>query len=179
MNIVLYIDVQEWHKARNLTNEDNLLVQSMKLIEEFSEFQSSKIEYIFYGKKDKDAVIDAVGDTLVCCSAVLDILRALTGKPISLQRIIGKVSKNQETKRFDELTLKVSQETLKLKYEDLMKTISEIIVYLCKESNVIGLNVIEDDVVFLEHCLEVAFNVIKDRTGKNVNGNFIKSEDLQ
>lgn len=179
MNIELYINVQEWHKARNLTNKDNLLVQSMKLIEEFSEFQSSKIKYIFNQKSenDKNEVIDAVGDSLVCCSAVLDILRELTGKQVSLQRLIEKIpNEDIEGIRFENLIRKISQETLKLKYDDLIETIQNVVCYICKESRIVRLN--SNNLTFLEYCLEVAFNVIKDRTGKNVNGNFIKSEDL-
>lgn len=180
MNTELYIQVQSWHRDKNLTHKDNLLVQSMKLIEEFSEFQSSKIKYIFNRKNenDKNEVIDAVGDSLICCSAVLDILRELTGKQISLQRLIEKIpNEDIEDIGFENLTLKISQETLKLKYDDLIETIRDVICYICKESRIIRLN--SNNLTFLEYCLEVAFNVIKDRKGKNVNGNFIKSEDLQ
>lgn len=57
---------------------------------------------------------------------------------------------------------------LKNKPEEIKDAIGDIQVVLIILSAQLGLN--------YEECLESAYNVIKNRTGKTVNGTFIKNE---
>lgn len=43
---------------------------------------------------------------------------------------------------------------------------------------VVLINIIERNGLTLEHCLQVAYDDIKDRKGRMVNGSFIKEADL-
>lgn len=54
--------------------------------------------------------------------------------------------------------------------EDLKDGIGDVLVTLIILANQQGLDV--------KQCLEAAWDEIKDRTGKTVNGAFVKSEDL-
>jgi len=44
---------------------------------------------------------------------------------------------------------------------------------------VVLLNIIERNGLTMEECLEVAYNDIKDRKGKMIDGVFVKEADLQ
>ena len=58
----------------------------------------------------------------------------------------------------------VDLKNIKLEMGDIIVTL----VILCKQ---LGINP--------KHCLGMAYNKIKDRKGKTINGTFIKSEDLR
>lgn len=59
---------------------------------------------------------------------------------------------------------------LKDNKEELVDGIGDILVTVAILANQSGYD--------MEYCLETAYNVIKDRTGRTVGGTFIKSEDL-
>jgi NTP pyrophosphatase (non-canonical NTP hydrolase) len=44
---------------------------------------------------------------------------------------------------------------------------------------VVLINIAERNNLSIEHCLEVAYNDIKDRKGKMVDGVFVKEDDLE
>ena len=67
-----------------------------------------------------------------------------------------------------EETGELSGAYLKNKPEEIKDAIGDIQVVLIILSAQLGLN--------YEECLESAYNVIKNRTGKTVNGTFIKNE---
>jgi len=67
-----------------------------------------------------------------------------------------------------EETGELSGAYLKNKPEEIKDAIGDIQVVLIILSAQLGLN--------YEECLESAYNVIKNRTGKTINGTFIKNE---
>lgn len=76
-------------------------------------------------------------------------------------------AKTQLLKTFEEMG-EVSRAVLKNKHDDFLDGIGDVLVtliILCKIKN-----------VTLDDCLEKAWNEIKDRKGKTVNGTFIKEE---
>lgn len=75
--------------------------------------------------------------------------------------------RNQLIKTYEELG-EVSRALLKNDREALIDGLGDVMVTLIIFARIKGLT--------LEHCLEQAYNVIKDRTGKTVNGVFIKDQ---
>lgn len=62
----------------------------------------------------------------------------------------------------------VARAVLKNNHEDLVDGLGDVLVTLIILAEIKG--------VKLEDCLESAYNVIKFRTGKTVDGTFIKNE---
>lgn len=75
--------------------------------------------------------------------------------------------RNQLIKTYEELG-EVSRALLKNDRAALIDGLGDVMVTLIIFARIKGLT--------LEHCLEQAYEVIKDRTGKTVNGIFIKNE---
>lgn len=76
-------------------------------------------------------------------------------------------AKTQLLKSFEEMG-EVARAVLKNQQEDLIDGLGDVLVTLIILAEIKG--------VKLEECLESAYNVIKHRTGKTVNGTFIKNE---
>jgi NTP pyrophosphatase (non-canonical NTP hydrolase) len=76
-------------------------------------------------------------------------------------------AKSQLLKSFEEMG-EVARAVLKSNQEDLIDGLGDVLVTLIILAEIKG--------VKLEDCLGSAYNVIKNRTGKTVNGTFIKNE---
>lgn len=76
-------------------------------------------------------------------------------------------AKNQLLKSFEEMG-EVARAVLKNNHEDLIDGLGDVLVTLIILAEIKGLK--------LEFCLAEAYNVIKNRTGKTVDGVFIKNE---
>lgn len=76
--------------------------------------------------------------------------------------------RNQLIKTYEELG-EVSRALLKDNQTDLIDGLGDVLVTLIILAEIRG--------VTLEFCLAEAYNVIKNRTGKTVDGVFIKNED--
>jgi NTP pyrophosphatase (non-canonical NTP hydrolase) len=76
-------------------------------------------------------------------------------------------AKTQLLKSFEEMG-EVARAVLKNNQEELVDGLGDVLVTLIILAEIKG--------VKLEECLESAYNVIKNRTGKTVNGTFIKNE---
>lgn len=173
--MTIYEKVREWHSSKGLIFEDNLITQSMKLIEELSELFSLRADLVKMTDLYKNKAIDAVGDSLVCISSCYDILRViLKREDLALEKIkYPEFEYRDQYKRefVFELLKDLSSGVLKRKYEQVEETLAKIIVILvqtCQDYNLPR----------VRECLEFAYNEIKDRTGKVVDGNFIKEADL-
>lgn len=75
-------------------------------------------------------------------------------------------AKTQLLKSFEEMG-EVARAVLKNEQEELVDGLGDVLVTLIILAEIKG--------VKLEECLESAYNVIKHRTGKTVNGTFIKN----
>lgn len=78
-----------------------------------------------------------------------------------------KNAKNQLLKSFEEMG-EVARAVLKNNHEELIDGLGDVLVTLIILAEIKGLT--------LEVCLAEAYNVIKNRTGKTVDGVFIKNE---
>jgi NTP pyrophosphatase (non-canonical NTP hydrolase) len=76
-------------------------------------------------------------------------------------------AKSQLLKSFEEMG-EVARAVLKDNQEELIDGLGDVLVTLIILAEIKG--------VKLEDCLGSAYNVIKNRTGKTVNGTFIKNE---
>lgn len=76
-------------------------------------------------------------------------------------------AKSQLLKSFEEMG-EVARAVLKNNHEDLVDGLGDVLVTLIILAEIKG--------VKLEDCLESAYNVIRFRTGKTVDGTFIKNE---
>ena len=134
--------ILDWAKDKNITTEDCIPMQKLKLIEEVGELAKAIL------KKDIEQQKDGVGDIFV----VLTIL----------------AEQNKEEFALDFIMLNFSNDSL----SDLLSTIIydeytvgfETILEVCKR---LDLNILD--------CVEFAWNEIKDRKGKTINGTFIKN----
>ena len=153
--------IQQWFVDRNL-HEANPVKQFLKLMEESGE--------LFEGiAKDKSELIyDALGDIQVVM--------------IGLEQQIkngAKISANQQEL---ELLLMVSS---------LGNIAQKLYTHICHnetqtpliKSDLMFLDSVVSTVSFLngtdaENCLQIAYDAIKDRKGKMIDGVFVKEEDL-
>jgi NTP pyrophosphatase (non-canonical NTP hydrolase) len=76
-------------------------------------------------------------------------------------------AKSQLLKSFEEMG-EVARAVLKDNQEELIDGLGDVLVTLIILAEIKG--------VKLEDCLGSAYNVIKNRTGKTINGTFIKNE---
>jgi len=153
--------VQQWFVDRNL-HEANPVKQFLKLMEESGE--------LFEGiAKDKPELIyDALGDIQVVL--------------IGLEQQIKNGAKISANEQELELLLMVSS---------LGNISQKLYSHVCHNETQTPL--IKSDIMFLdsvinsvslfngttaENCLDEAYNVIKDRKGKMIDGVFVKEEDL-
>ena len=153
--------VQQWFVDRDL-HEANPVKQFLKLMEESGE--------LFEGiAKDKSELIyDALGDIQVVL--------------IGLEQKIKNGAKISANEQELELLLMVSS---------LGNISQKLYSHVCHNETQIPL--IKSDIMFLdsvinsvslfngttaENCLDEAYNVIKDRKGKMIDGVFVKEEDL-
>lgn len=99
-----------------------------------------------------------------------------------MEQLISKVEQWSIARKMNETHpskqyLKVAEETgeiaralVRNNMEELKDSIGDVVVTLIILAQQSGLT--------LKECLECAYEEIKDRTGKNINGIYIKSEDL-
>ena len=153
--------VQQWFVDRNL-HEANPVKQFLKLMEESGE--------LFEGiAKDKSELIyDALGDIQVVM--------------IGLEQQINNGAQISANEQELELLLMVSS---------LGNTSQKLYSHVCHNETQTPL--IKSDIMFLdsvinsvsifngtntENCLQIAYDAIKDRKGKMIDGVFVKEEDL-
>lgn len=143
----LQSNILEWAEQRNLLYEENAINQRLKLIEECGELAKAILENNINKQKD------GIGDVFV----VLMILAAQLN--IDLDLILERKSKPKP---------------------DVFKPIYMIIGNCSDLNSDIQFNTywLKDLCLTLNldltECVNMAWNEIKDRTGKTVNGTFIK-----
>lgn len=156
--------IQEWAKERGIFDKSTPFDQLLKTHEEVGELIKACYD------NDKPAIQDAIGDTMVClinyCYMVKEdsehvIDEGLTMKP---DKIAAKV-------RLAIHVGMVLSEMLRFEYK------RERPPLYCSPCFIRGLNSIALlKSTTLEECLNLAYNEIKNRTGKMINGKFIKDE---
>ena len=159
MNKELIEKVEQWSKDRNLHTADPNK-QRLKLWEEFGELNAS------IARDDREGAIDAIGDMLVVM--------------IIYKQQLGYGSNELFNSRKDDIDFLGRLEDI-----DLIDFIGRGIYD--SGSYIEGLGMVVDNLTVLayrlstnlEECLAAAYDVIKDRKGKMINGVFVKQEDLE
>lgn len=162
----LYACIATWAEQRNFREGATLFGQACKLAEEFGEF-------LKHYNKGSDCT-DDVGDVLV----VVTVLRYMLGINVKHPAYCkvgsgGGVGANIVTvhnaiSQFMGMALNANGNT---PYKNMLQ--SELYrIELCMAAicDAMGYNVVA--------CLQHSYNEIKDRTGKMINGKFVKSADL-
>lgn len=163
--------IEQWVIDRNLQTQDPR-VQFCKVIEELGELCEGIKE------KDENKIKDGIGDvfvTLICLNMQLNagvkVNECVNFAIINYyDRSLSFIDKYFIVNEINIHIGKLAQSILKNKYENHKININMVIdwiTYLCLN---LGLQV--DD------CLNFAYNEIKDRKGKLVNGTFVKEIDL-
>ena len=157
-------NVKQWFIDRDLENGGRLDKQSLKLSEEFGELCAG------YLKKNEKLTKDSIGD----CAVVI------VGLALLIKEDVHKIFEGSEfvedrnvTKCLNWLNANISsfqlrQGTRQRKY--CRFNLGSSISYLKSISNELGYD--------FEECFELAYQEIKDRKGRWIDGSFVKEEDL-
>lgn len=155
----LITNVQQWSIDRGLDKADSEK-QLLKLYEEFGELASG------LAKGNKEVVKDSIGDVVV----VLIILAQQKGV-----RLIGD---------FELSHGRLSKENVVLEASEYIGVVSNLVKRNLKcEGHMVYLitylqRIAKDENLKFEDCLSQAWNEIKDRKGKLIDGVWVKEEDL-
>ena len=157
-------NVKQWFIDRDLENGGRLDKQSLKLSEEFGELCAG------YLKKNEKLTKDSIGD----CAVVIVGLVLLSKLDVdSIFEESKNVIKNDVMTSFAYANTCISniQAQQHLRLMTLRrKTLTLLIGHLKSISNALGYD--------FEECFELAYQEIKDRKGKWIDGTFVKEEDL-
>lgn len=171
-------NVQGWSAAKGLDKAEPIK-QMQKLNEEWGELNAGK------AKSDKVKLVDSIGDVMV----VLTIL----SQQMKFERIEQLVDPTQHSKELykandvetDYLLLYGGKEIGLIAHRmidlifntGLINTSTQIQFHIRNLTGILAKIAINEG-TDLETCLQVAWDEIKDRTGKMVDGVFVKESDL-
>ena len=156
-------NVKQWFIDRDLENGGRLDKQSLKLSEEFGELCAG------YLKKNEQLTKDSIGD----CAVVIVGLALLIKEDVN--RIFNEAFSDEyyviECLVFLNRAISNIQLSNRFTNKDTyIVDLSRSIYWLKSISNALGYN--------FEECFELAYQEIKDRKGRWVDGSFVKEEDL-
>ena len=163
--------VQDWSEVKGL-HEADPKGQALKVIEEFTEMITE------IGNGDVDAICDGVGDTYV----TLIILGQQLGidfyarKNIA-KRTLGAASYDKGYAR-DTVTGPAAFDAINTLATGVSKSNISLVLHAFTKFLALLERVLIIYDVTDAYCLEMAYNEIKDRRGKMVNGIFVKESDL-
>ena len=158
MNKELIEKVEQWSKDRNLHTADPNK-QRLKLWEEFGELNASIV------RDDREGAIDAIGDMLVVMIIYKQQLGYGSNELFYPRRDnIDFLGRLDDTALIDYVGYGISDSRSYI--ESLGRVVENLTVLAYR----LGTN--------LEECLAAAYDVIKDRKGKMINGVFVKESDL-
>jgi len=160
-----FAKIRGWAADRNLIEGSDSFRQFVKLAEEVGELADG-IE-----TDNPDEIMDGIGDALV----VLTILAAQNGMDIEDCIVAARI----KIARFDDRALmtiltrengKIAHGIAKGRRDDIRDGIGNAALILDALAGMNGFDINED-------CVEAAWNEIKDRRGRMVNGVFVKEGD--
>lgn len=156
--------VKQWFIDRDLENGGRLDKQSLKLSEEFGELCAG------YLKKNEKLTKDSIGD----CAVVIVGLALLI--KVDVQEIFNDsivIFEEDVSDYFKDLNKNISCFQRCYSWED--KSMCEIYLSLSIDSLKSLSTALGYD---FEECFELAYQEIKDRKGRWIDGSFVKEEDL-
>ena len=157
-------NVKQWFIDRDLENGGRLDKQSLKLSEEFGELCAG------YLKKNEKLTKDSIGD----CAVVIVGLALLVKEDV--QEIFDDsimILKEDVPDYFKDLNKHISSFQRFYSWEETSMSkmyLSFSIDSLKSISNALGYD--------FDECFELAYQEIKDRKGKWIDGSFVREEDL-
>lgn len=161
--------IQEWAKERGIFEKSTPFDQLLKTHEEVGELIKACYD------NDKPAIQDAIGDTMICLinycyfielDAIKKIKQAVELSLSELDIISQVIEVYRSLGRL--ISINMSNEGEKLSKPSEIRVFS--IAYCLHE-----IALLENTT--LEECLNIAYNEIKNRTGKMINGKFVKNEE--
>ena len=164
-----------WSASKGLDKAD-FRKQIIKLHEEFGELSSG------YLKNNQEVIKDSVGDILVVLTILLQqvgcsekrIVSAINGFKFNFN---GKLCEPDTVDLIMQIGSVVGLTSEAYQYRGLKlvhlleRKATYITTYLKQLSSDLGFDYAD--------CFQIAWDEIKDRTGRMVNGSFVKSEDLE
>ena len=155
-------NVKQWFIDRDLENGGRLDKQSLKLSEEFGELCAG------YLKKNEKLTKDSIGDCAVVIVGLALLIKA------DVQEIF-ETSENNENVMicFSHLSRNIRDFHVyqEISAKDIARlSLVRTICWLKSISNILGYD--------FEECFELAYQEIKDRKGRWIDGSFVKEEDL-
>ncbi|MDK6637342.1 MazG-like family protein [Streptococcus mitis] len=157
-------NVKQWFIDRDLENGGRLDKQSLKLSEEFGELCAG------YLKKNEKLTKDSIGD---CAVVIVGLALLIQEDVYKIFEGLNPVEEVDVMKCFRGLNLNIC--TI-ISYSDrryngiFCYDLVFAVEYLKSISNILGYD--------FEECFELAYQEIKDRKGRWINGTFVKEEDL-
>lgn len=158
-------NVKQWFIDRDLENGGRLDKQSLKLSEEFGELCAG------YLKKNEQLTKDSIGD----CAVVIVGLALLIKEDVQENFDASKVSFEIDVfSYFKLLNSDISNFQLSCNWKNKL---------ICKDflsSSINWLKLISTSLGYdFDECFELAYQEIKDRKGRWIDGTFVKEEDLR
>jgi hypothetical protein len=158
----------EWAKERELDTKGTVEAQAIKTVEELSEL----IKAICKDKKED--IIDSIGDVYVTLVIGNMLDKFIMMDFLEEMNLLFNDKAIKECKKLDKkYKLKKLGEFIPvvLDYHYSPVVVRDLTYELVKTAYSYGLDFVE--------CVESAYNTIKDRKGKLVNGTYVKDEDLK
>ena len=157
-------NVKQWFIDRDLENGGRLDKQSLKLSEEFGELCAG------YLKKNEKLTKDSIGDCAVVIVGLALLIKEDVHKIFEEPMLIENEGV-MESLRWLNFSISCFQLHHGIVIENASRNNLVISInYLKSISNALGYN--------FEECFELAYQEIKDRKGRWIDGSFVKEEDL-
>ena len=155
--------VKQWFIDRDLENGGRLDKQALKLSEEFGELCAG------YLKKNEQLTKDSIGD---CAVVIVGLALLIKADVQEIFEGLKHVEEVDEMKCFRGLNLNICTIlSYSVRYDGIFRyDLIFAVEYLKSISNILGYD--------FEECFELAYNEIKDRKGRWIDGTFVKEEDL-
>ena len=163
--------IQEWAKEREIYEQLTPFDELLKTHEEVGELIKACYD------NDKPAIQDAIGDILVTlinyCYFKNENFNNVFLYGLSLRPIIEDTCLKQSLSVNSTLIDLFKFECNKTKYNDDVDFVYEAMIYFVKHLN--GFTKLLKGTTLVD-CLNIAYNEIKDRTGRIINGKFVKDK---
>nr|DAK32594.1 MAG TPA: NTP-PPase-like protein [Caudoviricetes sp.] len=153
-------NIENWAEDRNLIEGSTPQKQFIKLMEEFGELCAG------IARNDKDKIKDSIGD----CFVVAVILKCQFGTNLFIHH--SSLNKDLDVSL---ILARVARDAALIPKSDLSVQVKlEIICGVV--SHLMGVSFLLD--VDFESCVQAAWDEIKDRKGRMIDGVFVKEGDL-
>lgn len=155
---------RQWFIDRDITQGD-VFKQTLKLFEEMGELCAG------YAKQKEQLTKDSIGD---CAVVVVGLAMMIELDPVEIMVRAVEAKKNDIKECFELMIEDASEFQFSRKLEVKINAkfnLLRIVSYLKAIAHKLGYDFVD--------CFELAYNEIKDRKGRWVEGSFVKEEDLK